>query len=431
MTEKKSTKVPAKKRAPRKSSVKKVSPPLEEEKKVSQQVFVRELKTDLEPPVHHTKKKSEVPSPSLSFYRRLVIGFVGIVVLVLLTVLYFSTLKVTITVTPVSEDISTEFVVDIVPVPVSASEIKGIVATGSIGRTQTFVPTGEGSTEMDDIAKGMVTIYNTSSASQTLVKTTRLLTPEEVLFRLEEGVTVPAGGSVEAVVYADEVGALGNIAPTTFTIPGLSQSKQALIYAESTEVFTGGVRTIAVVTQTELDTAAETLKSTLVADALSMLRAQAGEENDGVALDVQVVEETYSIEPGTQAESYEVTLSLVVTAVFYDEEVLKEISEEQLYAEMGQGRQLVSTDEDGMEVSLEKFDVDLGNANLHVVLMGKVMTSRTSDALEIRRFVGMNEQEIQTLLLKEGVATQVRMYCFPFWVHKVPRFMDHVYLEIE
>ncbi|KKU39987.1 MAG: hypothetical protein UX57_C0030G0002 [Candidatus Uhrbacteria bacterium GW2011_GWE2_46_68] len=118
-----------------------------------------------------------------------------------------------------------------------------------------------------------------------------------------------------------------------------------------------------------------------------------------------MVEETYSIEPGTQAESYEVTLSLVVTAVFYDEEVLKEIAEEQLYAEMGQGRQLVSTDEDGMEVSLEKFDVDLGNANLHVVLMGKVMTSRTSDALEIRRFVGMNEQEIQTLLLKEGVAT--------------------------
>ena len=431
MTEKKFTKTPSKKRVPRKAPVKKVLPPLEEEKKAPQRISVREVKTDLEPVMHHKKEKQEIPSPSLSFYRRLVIGFVGIVVLVLLTVLYLSTLKVTITVTPVSEDISTEFVVDVVPVPVSESEIKGVVATGSIGRTQTFTPTGEGSTEVDDIATGTVTIYNNSSASQTLVKTPRLLTPEEILFRLEEGVTVPAGGSVAAAVYADEVGALGNIVPTTFTIPGLSQSKQALIYAESFETFTGGVRMIAVVTQSELDAAAETLKTTLVSDALSMLRAQAGEENDGEAVDIQVVEQTYSIESETQAESYDVMLSLVVTAVFYDKEILEEIAQTQLYAEIGQGRQLVSADKEGMEISLEKFDVELGNANLHIVLRGKVMTSRTSDALEIRRFVGMNEQEIQTLLSEEGVATQVRMHGFPFWIHKVPRFMDHVYLEIE
>jgi len=431
MTEKTSAKKPAKKRAPRKAAPKKITPPAEEEKKVSQRVPVREVQMHEESKETHKKAKQKVPSPSLSIYRRLVIGFVGVVGIVLLCVLYLSTLKVTMYVTPVSEDISTEFVVDVVSTPVSDSEIKGAVVTGSIGKTQSFTPTGEGSTQVDDVAKGTLTIYNTSTTAQTLVATTRFLSPENILFRLEEGVTVPAGGSVEAAVYADQAGATGNLAPTRFTIPGLSQSKQELIYAESAVAFTGGTRTIAVVTQAELEASAETLKTSLVSDALSMLRAQAGETGGGEAVEIAVTAQTYSIEPDTEAETYDVTLSLTVTAVFYDKEVLNTIAQNQLYEEIGQGRQFVSADFDQMIVILEKYDVALGNANIHVVLHGKVMTSRTSDALAIRRFVGMNTEEIQTLLSGEGVATSVRMECFPFWIHRVPRFLDHVNLELE
>jgi hypothetical protein len=180
-----------------------------------------------------------------------------------------------------------------------------------------------------------------------------------------------------------------------------------------------------------MESAAETLKATLVEDALSMLRAQAGEAYEGEAAFVETIEQTFSIEPDTQAEVFDVTLSLSVSAVFYDAQALADLAEKQLYAEMGQGRQLVDMDEEGMEVSPEKFDISLGNANLHVILTGRVMASRTSDALEMRRFVGMNEEEIQAFLVQEGVATRVRMECFPFWVHRVPRFLDHVYLELE
>jgi hypothetical protein len=430
MTEKTSAKAPAKKRAPRKASARRVAPSSKEEKFSVHRVSVREVKQESMPSVSKKKEKAPVDL-SLSLYRRLTVGFVGVVAIALLTVLYLSTLKVTVYVTPISEEIVTEFVVDVVSTPVSESQIGGQVFSGSIGRTQTFTPTGEGSVQVDDIATGVVEIFNTSSANQALVKTTRLLTSDGILFRLSEGVTVPASGSVQATVYADASGISGNIEPTTFTIPGLSQAKQEVIYAESHEAFSGGVRTIAVITQAEMESAAETLKATLVEDALSMLRAQAGEAYEGEAAFVETIEQTFSIEPDTQAEVFDVTLSLSVSAVFYDAQALADLAEKQLYAEMGQGRQLVDMDEEGMEVSPEKFDISLGNANLHVILTGRVMASRTSDALEMRRFVGMNEEEIQAFLVQEGVATRVRMECFPFWVHRVPRFLDHVYLELE
>jgi len=430
MTEKTPTKASAKKRAPRKASTRRIATSPKEEKLPVHRVSVREVKQEPMPSV--SKKKEKAPADlSLSLYRRLIVGFVGVVAIALLTVLYLSTLKVTVYVTPVSEEIATEFVVDVVSTPVSESQIGGQVLSGSIGRTQTFTPTGEGSVQVDDIATGTVEIFNTSSASQALVKTTRLLTSDGILFRLSEGVTVPAGGSVQVAVYADEPGVSGNIESATFTIPGLSQAKQEVIYAESHEAFTGGVRTMTVITQAEMESTAETLKAALVEDALSMLRAQAGGAYEGEVASVETIEQTFSIEPDTQAEAFDVTLSLSVSAVFYDAQVLADLAEKQLYAEMGQGRQFVDMDEEGMEVSLEKFDVSLGNANLHVILTGRVMASRTSDALEMRRFVGMNEEEIQALLAQEGVATRVRMECFPFWVHRIPRFLDHVYLELE
>ena len=63
--------------------------------------------------------------------------------------------------------------------------------------------------------------------------TTRLLTPDNILFRIKKGITVPANGEIEVNIYPDDENFKDIVKPTKFTIPGLSEKLQKIIYAES------------------------------------------------------------------------------------------------------------------------------------------------------------------------------------------------------
>jgi len=94
--------------------------------------------------------------------------------------------------------------------------------------------------KVDQPAIGKVTLTNETDTTQTFVATTRLLSAEGILFRLKNATTIPSKGQAEAEVYADVAGIGGEIAPTKFTVPGLSADLQTVIYAESAEAMTEG-----------------------------------------------------------------------------------------------------------------------------------------------------------------------------------------------
>jgi hypothetical protein len=101
-------------------------------------------------------------------------------------------------------------------------------------------------------AKGTIVIYNNfGPAEQKLVATTRFQTPEGLIYRLVNAVTVPGKttkdgksipGSVEAEVVADAAGPNYNVGLKDFTIPGLKsdQAKYKEMYARSKTEMTGG-----------------------------------------------------------------------------------------------------------------------------------------------------------------------------------------------
>ncbi len=376
----------------------------------------------------------EITQPAavpLIMYRRIALTFIVLVAAALLAVLYLSTVQAVIHVDSTEAPISTEFVANVYEVPTRTTDVRGVVVSGTLGRTQTFEPTGDSSKTVEDIARGTVTITNNLTFAQSLVATTRFLSESGVLFRLESAVTVPAGGSVDAEVYADVAGESGNVPPTRFTIPGLSAQRQELVYATSAEAFTGGIYSVAIVSQAELDAAVTQLEAALLADAKAMLITEARETFSGQSYDVEIVEKTFSIEPDTEAQSFEVALTLKVTAVFFDQEALGKIAVAKLYEGLGQGQEFINADASNMVVSVEDVDEESGQANILVSLAVPAITSRTSEALQVGRFVGMSEEEVHALLLGEGVATDVTVEFFPFWVNTVPRLKDHIYIEIE
>lgn len=137
-------------------------------------------------------------------------------------------------------------------------------------------------------AIGKVTIYNAySSQSQSLVATTRFVTSDGKVFRLDSGVVVPGakveGGkitpsSIEAAVTADKAGPDYNIGPVErLTIPGFQGSaKYEGFYGAIVSPTTGGfVGEKAVPTDADIKTAKskmqDVLRAALTATVLSKL----------------------------------------------------------------------------------------------------------------------------------------------------------------
>jgi hypothetical protein len=194
-------------------------------------------------------------------------------------------------------------------------------AIESDGKTSgTFPATGTASSQTDR-ATGIATIINTTGNSPTYVATTRLLSKEGVLFRLVETTKIPANGSIDVRVRADQPGAEGDIGPTTFTIPGLSPEQQKLIYAKSDAAMTGGSGVgVKGVSQADIDAAKVELAAKLRAEALANFEVMllAGEKLHG---DMVTARELAATVPrvGTAGETFPASVSLRFSAMLMPE----------------------------------------------------------------------------------------------------------------
>jgi hypothetical protein len=367
----------------------------------------------------------------LLLYRRIALLFIVLVASALIAVLYLATMQAVIRVSAVPKEVKTDFIVRTVETATTDGEVQGEIHTVTLGKTKSFTPSGEAQKEMKEQATGRVTISSTMSSYQSLVTTTRLLSKEGVLFRLRRGVTVPAGGSVEADVYADQKGESGNIEPTAFTIPGLNEAKQKLVTAASSQPMTGGVKRISVLSQNEIDETVAAFKNELLEDAKSMLRAERLKPYTSETFFMDVKLEKVGAQAGDEVGSFDVELQAVVSGVFYDGDALKKITERKLYEGLGNGQEFLDTGESSREVTVSQVNLTQRAASIHVSQTGKTVMSRAGKALDVGRFVGMSENEVEELLVGEGVATAVDVDFFPFWVRTVPRLKDHIYVEVK
>lgn len=402
-----------------------------EDETVTEESLEEEDLTDIVDDEPAEIEQPKAKSPSLKLYRRIAIGFVVITAVLLAVVLLLSTIKASITVLPRTTETSTEFIADVVVDPDAAGEIPGRVLAVTVEEAKDFSVSAEGGTEIEGQAGGLVTLYNTSATDQPLVATTRLLSEDEVLFRIDEAVTVPAGGSVQVMAHADESGAAGDIDPTTFTIPGLNSSRQQEVYAESTEAMTGGVQYTNVLTEAELDAASEEFKATLLEAAKVELSEMLVDDYSGVAYDIEELEKVSDTTPGTETETFTLSMKLRVVAVYYDQEELAKIAEAKLFESLPQGNELVQVNRDSIKVEIERFDVEEELANIRVELTGSMIISPTSGLLNKDDLVGLTAQEVSEKLIDAGVAVDVEVIFSPFFVKKVPRLKDHIDIQIK
>ncbi|PJE74299.1 MAG: hypothetical protein COV01_02265 [Candidatus Taylorbacteria bacterium CG10_big_fil_rev_8_21_14_0_10_41_48] len=191
--------------------------PLPESKKKS--VKTAEIETVREVHQEFTRIRSEKPR-NWKMYMY-VGGGVAIVLLGIIVSNIFHSAKVSVTPRTLVADINTNLSAkknaggaDLPFIPLSISK-EGSVTVKASGEEQ-----------VDKKASGTIVVFNDySSASQRLIKNTRFETPEGLIYRIDQSITVPGKkngipGSVEAIVYADETGEKYNAGLKDFTIPG-------------------------------------------------------------------------------------------------------------------------------------------------------------------------------------------------------------------
>lgn len=287
------------------------------------------------------------------------------------------------------------------------------------------------SQEMISSAKagGYVTIYNNYSKNQPLIKTTRLLTPDDKLFRISEGVTVPAGGQVEVWAEADQEGEEFVTEATTFIIPGLWEGLQDKIYAESLDGMKMQSLPNFVVTEESLAAAQEEIKTQATAQSLEYINELL---SDQLAIDANRLKFDFQTLAGSQAGdiSKETKLSqkISVHGLVFDKEALFDKAQEKFSKELESDQTLVNFEQETMTYDILEINTDKQEAIIEVRTNVVISSSENIWDIDKSELIGLDEQGLRNYFSQFDIE-KVDIAFSPFWVKKVPRLKDHIIID--
>ena len=374
------------------------------------------------------RKQTTPPPPSMHsvrFYKMIALSFLGLTVVLFAVVMFMVSKRATIVVTTTTNpvDVSTSVTVG------SEGDIPGQIRLMTVSTTFASAPTGN--REEPGIAVGEVTLHNDSDRDQPLVKVTRLLTSDDILFRINKDVIVPANGSIEVGVYADVEGKQGNIAPVKrFRIPGLSSLRQNDVYASSETSMSGGIRKVGTVSDEDIDIAKKKL--------VQLLEEKAEEVTTTLSTDKKIVfgvtDTTITVPDniiGEETSSFVLEGVAEVIAVLYDEEDVTGLSEQALLKHVVDDSEQLDINDSMPTVTFDSYDKDDGLATLEVFHDGVVTLVPESKQLQKLMFYGKTKDEIRRYVLSLDHVSGVQVRLSPAWTRTVPHVPDHVNIIVK
>lgn len=395
-----------------------------------------------------------MPRPSL--YRKIAYTFLGLSIIIVLAVLWLTSVKAEVTVTAGRETVSLDGTVGVAKDP-GPGQIPGRVLQGTFEKIQEFQVTGEAEEAIPEEpeeerlpdsqvrATGRVRIVNEYSREQPLVRTTRLLTEDGKLYRINETISVPPGGEVEVDAYADQTGYAFEIGPERFTIPGLYDPLEEFIYAVSDEAFvaqpiegedipeadTPSSPTGPTVRQADLDRAEKQLMDVVLARAKEELANEAGNPELEVVYVVKVADRQHSVTVGDVAGNFISSLKLDVTAVYYSSDDMQALIRQRLRERIPEGREFLPFEGSSVSYSLESTDLENEQAEIRVTADAGYRLSLEHPLLRPEAIAGKTREEADDMLRSIEGVQDVQIEISPNWLDKIPSFKDKVTVTLQ
>lgn len=366
------------------------------------------------------------PEPPVRFYKIIAISFLALTVLLLGAVVFITSKKATIIVVSKQDTKHVSWTVPVLGTGDGKTSVPGTVSSTIFNWSATYHPTGN--KVVEGVAEGEVILYNKGSAAQPLVQKTQLLTPSNVLFRLKEGVVVPANGSITAPVYADQAGPSGDIGPSTFTIVKLIPEKQKLVYAESKAAMSGGAKKVGILTAADIAQAIDDYKTKVVAAYEAAQPASEGAGRSVTLLDQSV---TSNQEAGTELSEFTISGPNTLAVVTYDRAALNRLIAERLSQDFdARSEKMISLNKEP-EVSVVRPEPTAGKAELQIKQAVVVTLDANGEKLLPQHFVSQKKEEIQRYILGLDHVSAVEVQFSPSWALSAPGVPERIKVVVK
>ena len=371
------------------------------------------------------------------YYNVIVAFFLTVSTLLIIFILYFSFSHSTITIVP-------QHTTTAISLPTTVQQLDGVILSTQLDvsvKADKLI----GQREQPGQASGTVTIYNDGSSAQPLVATTRLLSradneADRVLFRTQESVVVPAGGSVDVPVLADESGAVGDIDPSEFEVVALSSSLKSIVYGKSNSPMTGGVTMVGEVTQADIDQLTQQWKTEAATQAQAAftkeLQLRSTDNQQQLELIGQPITTsdapTASAAVGQETDDLKMSGSVTVVAVAVNQTTAINTIQQSIVTQLTPGLTVDGTlDFQDMTFSVSDIDKDSSQATVEISVELPITLDETSPAIDARNFTNKSAQEIQTILGSYPVIESVDVSISPWWNRTTPRNSGNIKVTVE
>ncbi len=398
----------------------------------------RELETGDEYVEEETATKK-----SVGLYRRLVWKFLGLTVVLVLVVLYLSFSKLVINITPNGEALNDSLLIKVGPDRVlgenassTASDISavdfrdvvdGTVREMEVSEEKIFPASGEES--VGEEISGQVVLINNSAKSQQLVATTRLLSPDNKLFRIKTAVNIPAYGEAEAEIYADKPNSDMAILPTTFTIPGLWLGLQDKIFAKSTTTFVYQQKVKKYVKASDIDAAKNEMNDILLA---KVKVSQSEDINTGVIYEALVPTSIEaSAKVGDSVDEFTVKAKEKLVVITYSKKQAAELAENKLSLLVPDDKELVGYDEKNISYVFDNYNSKTGVASIKVNFNGTMILKGDTEIIDKKQIVNLNQSQLENYLKTFPEIKTFELKFYPSFITRAPRLPERIKVVID
>lgn len=322
------------------------------------------------------------------------------------------------------------------------NKIPGRLIKTQSQETREFPATGE--RQLDDKARGLITVYNEySSSPQTLVETTRFLSTETgKVFKttktivvpgakIEEGKIVP--NSIDVEVIADEPSPEYNIGPSNFTIPGFKgTAKYNGFYGKSKTAMSGGsIGKVKIVLREDLEKAKESLAKELREKIIQSLKNQVPTNFKlfNEALKEETIETVFSHQAGERAEKFTLNLKNQATAIVFDPRYIDELVDKNIISQISEKKKVLPN---ARETNYAKWQVDFDKGQIDLDIKVKQGITWKVNISDLKKeLAGKNESEIKKILSQKPEIQNIQVIFWPFWVKRIPEQTSKIEIIID
>jgi len=313
-------------------------------------------------------------------------------------------------------------------------------------------------------ATGVMKLINTTDQEWTLKSKTRFQNQDGIVFRSQDWVTVrprksedePGIATVNVVadeydVYKEIIGDRGNLAPSKFTIPGLSAYNQKLIWGETENPTQGGITKWSKLVQEEdIKAAHKKIENAILESARVDIEDYIQRQNEINNVNLVLLKDEKYIEKeileirtpedliGQKIDNIEVYSKIKVSAVTYDEDKFKQILRGSIMAKVHPDMQLNEINYDNIG-----YDIIDENQDLQIIKVSATVNGREEYTLDTKtesgmRFVnkvkeaivGMSKTNAENYVTNLREVSQAKISTWPFFSTRIPGLPENIEVQL-